>query len=98
MGGQPIVQVLLNKTQSAAFMMDTGASSCILSPDMAKRLNLKLQPGIQDNGAPYLWKGKPASERVLIDFPGKKMYLQSNTATVPTITVGPQTPGAATGK
>ena len=61
-GGQPIVQTTLNKTQSAAFMIDTGFSSCILSPEMAKRLNLKLQPAIQDDGSPALWMGKQASQ------------------------------------
>lgn len=64
-GGQPIIQATLNKAQSASFIIDTGASSSILSPELAKRLNLKLQPGTQDDGAPYLWNGKQASEAVV---------------------------------
>lgn len=61
-GGQPVVQVTLNKTQSAAFMVDTGASFSVLSPEMAKSLNLKPQPATLDDGTPYLWQGKQGSE------------------------------------
>ena len=61
-GGQPIVQVTLNKTQSAAFMVDTGASFSVLSPEMAKSLNLKPQSATLDDGTPYLWQGKQASK------------------------------------
>ena len=61
-GGQPVVQMTLNKTQSVAFLADTGAASTVLSAEVAKQLKLKLQPAFQDNGTPILWKGKQPSE------------------------------------
>ena len=63
--GQPVVQTTLNGTQPAAFMVDTGASFSVLSPEMAKRLHLKLQPATLDDGTPFLFKGKQASEVAL---------------------------------
>ena len=47
------------------FLVDTGAAFSILSPEMAKRLHLKLQPAVLDDGTPYLFKGKQASQVLL---------------------------------
>lgn len=60
-GGQPIVQVKINGTETAAFLLDTGATFSILSHEIAKRLNLKLEPSILDNGKPFFWKGRQSS-------------------------------------
>ena len=59
------MQMTLNKTQSVAFLADTGAASTVLSSEIAKQLNLKLQPGVLDSGKPALWKGKQASEAMI---------------------------------
>ncbi len=61
-GGQPVVQAILNGTQPAAFLVDTGAAFSVLSPGMAKQLHLKLQPAVLDDGTPYFFKGKQASQ------------------------------------
>ncbi len=54
---------------------------------------LSVRP-VSENLPPTLGMDILSGYRVLMDFPAKKMYLQSNTAmAVPNITVGPQTPG-----
>lgn len=54
---------------------------------------------VTKNESPLLGMDILSGYRVLIDFPAKKMYLQSNTAAaVPAITIAPQMPGLAAGK
>ena len=60
-GGQPVIQSMLNGTQPATFMVDTGGGFCILSPEMAHRLHLKRKSSTVDDGTPYRFQGKQVS-------------------------------------
>ena len=66
--GQPVIQTLLNGKEPAAFLVDTGATLCVLSPEMAKRLNLERRPAVLDDGTPFLYQKKQPSEVTLSSF------------------------------
>jgi len=57
--GMPLVHVKINGVADATFMVDTGANNSIISTNLAKRLGLRLQPAVSDEGIPIRWKGKP---------------------------------------
>ena len=65
--GQPVLICTING-QTARFMVDTGAGFCILSPEIAKQLNLTLQPAFLDNGKPFVWKGEQGTETSVTGF------------------------------
>jgi predicted aspartyl protease len=67
LGKQPVVIGTING-QTAKFMVDTGAGFCILSPEIAKQLNLTLQPAFLDDGKPFVWKGKPGTATSVTGF------------------------------
>ena len=58
--GQPLVQVRINDTQVATFLVDTGSTGTIMSTELAKQMNLTLRPALDGDGKPALWKGKQA--------------------------------------
>ena len=58
--GQPLVQVRINDTQTAMFLVDTGSTGTIVSMELAKQMNLPLRPALDGEGKPALWKGKQA--------------------------------------
>lgn len=66
-GGQPVLICTING-QAAKFMADTGASFCILSPEITKQLNLTLQPALLDDGKPFVWKGKQGTATSVSSF------------------------------
>ena len=74
--GQPVIVGTINGN-SARFMADTGASSCVLSPEMAKQLNLMLEPAFLDNGEPSFWKGKQITEALVFGFKVSNVTLAS---------------------
>lgn len=50
--GMPLVHVRIDDTTDAVFLVDTGASASIIGEDLARRLNLPLQPAVSDDGQP----------------------------------------------
>jgi predicted aspartyl protease len=42
-----LVPVVLNEHQAATFLLDTGASVTVITPDLARRLGVELPPGAQ---------------------------------------------------
>jgi len=59
--GQPLIQVKINDTQTATFLVDTGSSGSLISRELAEQMNLPLMPAVDsENGSPILWKGKQA--------------------------------------
>lgn len=57
-GEQPVLVGTINRTQTAKFLADTGASFSILRLETAKQFSLALQPAFLDDGKPFIWKGK----------------------------------------
>lgn len=55
--GQPLVRVKINRTEDAIFLIDTGSASSIISTNLAKRLGLRLQPAVDDNGKAVHYNG-----------------------------------------
>ena len=66
-GEQPVVIGTING-QTAMFMVDTGTSICILSPEIIKQFGLKTGPAFMDNGKPDLWKGKQLTTASVFGF------------------------------
>ncbi len=56
--GQPLVHVKINSVTDATFLVDTGASFSIIGTSIAKKLGLRLQPAISDNGQPVTLNGR----------------------------------------
>ncbi len=59
-GGQPLIPVSLDGNQASIFLVDTGTTFSIISSELAKQMNLYLEPGVGGGGKPILWKGKQA--------------------------------------
>ena len=55
--GQPLVHVKLNGILNTMFLVDTGASSSIIGTSTAKKLGLRLQPAVSNNGQPITLNG-----------------------------------------
>ena len=56
--GQPLVHVKINGIADATFLVDTGASSSFIDTSTAKRLGLRLQRAVSDNGQPITLNGR----------------------------------------
>ena len=55
--GQPLIQVTINDTQKATFLVDTGTSESVISTELAKQMNLHLEPAVGADGKPLLFNG-----------------------------------------
>lgn len=71
--GQALVQVMLNGTTPATFLVDTGSAVSVISQSLAKKLDLALVPAVDDRGRSVLYNS--ATE-------------QSKMATLPKISIG----------
>ena len=67
-GGQPVLTATINGTQTATFMVDTGATFSILSPEIVKQFDLKTEPATLGNGKPFFWKGKQGTATSISNF------------------------------
>ena len=65
--GQPVLIGTING-QTAKFMADTGAGFSVLSPEIAKQLNLTLKPAFLNDGKPFLWKGEQGVAALVSSF------------------------------
>ena len=65
--GQPLVQVTLNGTTIATFVVDTGTSTSVISQSLAKKLKLRLVPAVADDGKPFFFiEGREQSSMALL--------------------------------
>ena len=55
--GQPLVEVMLNGTTTATFLVDTGSPVSVISQSLARKLGGALSPAVDDRGRAILYNG-----------------------------------------
>jgi predicted aspartyl protease len=59
-GGRPLVRVTMDRGITATFLIDTGASISLISPELMQRLGLTPKPWLDNDNLPVTLSGKPA--------------------------------------